>query len=403
MNRKNLSRDARRPDEKLCAVINGRLIVPDNRDNFVERRNAAIIFDEKIRDILPMDNWSSVSESIDTIFDAQNNFVAPGFVNIHVHGSVGHDTMDADEKGLAQMADFQAKTGVTAFLPTTMTMGREEICAALTAVRSAGIRQKSGAKILGAHAEGPFISRDFCGAQDPAKIVPVDFSLFAPFADTVKIITFAPETVNDTELDDFLRQCREHDIVPSIGHTAATTEKAAQALKQGAKSFTHLFNAMSGVHHRKGGAALAALTTDATAELIADNIHVSPAAQKLVWLAKGGKNIALITDSLRACGLGDGESELGGQKVFVKGDLATLANGTIAGSVLAMNRAVKNFLTGTGAPLPQIIAAATKTPASLIGEYERRGSLAVGKYADIVVFDESINIKSVFVCGIKQQ
>ena len=389
----------------MNAIINGRLIVPDATGDFTELKNGAIVFAENILAVCPIDEWQKRRKdfpqlSDEDIFDARHNFVAPGFINLHIHGAVGCDAMDATTSALRKISAFQAQTGVTAFLPTTMTCPKDKIFAALSAIRAAK-NLRDGATILGAHLEGPFISEQYKGAQAAADILSADFSLVAPFADTIKILTFAPETMTDEVLDDFLRKLRENGIVPSIGHTAADEATAHRALALGAKSFTHLFNAMSGVHHRKGGTALAALTTDATAEIIADNVHVSPAAQKLMWRAKGGKNIALITDSLRACGMGDGVSELGGQEVFVKGNLATLKDGTIAGSVLTLDRGVKNFWQNTEGALPQIIETVTKTPAQLLGEYAHFGSLEAGKRADIVIFDEEINLKATIVGGKK--
>ena len=388
----------------MNAVINGRIIVPDAENNFVEKKDTAIIFDEKIIEIVPTELCLNSGKNFAEVFDAKNNFVAPGFINIHIHGSVNCDTMDASETALGKMAKFQATTGVTAFLPTTMTAPPEKIYAALDKLKAA-MEQKNdtfrgGAQILGAHMEGPFISQKYHGAQSPDYIIAANFDFVENYADVIKIITFAPETISrEKELADFLRRCLQRGIVPSIGHSAADEATAQKAVNMGAKSFTHLFNGMSGVHHRNGGAALAALASDATVELIADDIHVCPSAQKLVWRAKRGQNVVLITDSLRACGIGDGKSELGGQEVFVKNNVATLKDGTIAGSVITLNKAVKNFWRNTGENLPKIIETVTKNPALLIGEYERRGSLQCGKCADITIFDDELNIKCVIIAG----
>ena len=185
-----------------------------------------------------------------------------------------------------------------------------------------------------------------------------------------------------------------------MGHSAATYEEALGAIGAGASHITHLFNAMSGLHHRKPGLVGAALDSPATVELICDNIHVHPMLQRLVYQIKGPHKIILITDAMRAAGLGDGESELGGQKVFVHSGKATLADGTIAGSVLTMNMAVHNFLTNTGASLPEVINMVTLNPAKELGLSSSLGSLEPGKYADLTIFDEAFQIKQTFVNGV---
>ena len=385
--------------QPLRAIVNGRIIAVNEVGDFVERENMAIIFGEKILSIVPVNRLANFANDIDEIINVKGNFVAPGFINVHIHGAMGHDTMDATDEALAAMAEFLPQTGVTAFLPTTMTNSWEKITAALNAVRSAKQTPPSGATILGAHMEGPFINPRYSGAQSAKDIIPADFSLVEPFVDVIRIITFAPETLAYKALARFVVRCTYFNIAASIGHTATDYQTASSAVFFGAKSFTHVFNAMSGVHHRTGGAALAALIEDATVELIADNIHVSPEAQQLVWQAKGGQNVALITDSIRACGIGDGESELGGQKVFVENNVAKLADGTIAGSLLTMERAMQKFHFNTGASIPQLVTAATKTPAKLIGEYDQRGSLEDGKQADMVIFDDKINIKQTIIGG----
>ncbi|MBQ5502517.1 MAG: N-acetylglucosamine-6-phosphate deacetylase, partial [Selenomonas sp.] len=321
----------------------------------------------------------------------------PGFINVHIHGCAGYDTMDADMDGLVQMAKMQAKTGVTGFLPTTMTCKWYQVEDALLTLRETMRSQTGGARILGAHMEGPFISPAKKGAQAEENIRQADYKLVKPWEDIVKIITLAPEELPDNT---FAAKCRQAGIIVSIGHTAADYDTAVKAVKeQGIHHFTHVYNAMTGFTHRSPGVVGAALDTDAACEIIADNVHSHPMAQRLLYRAKGGQNIVLITDSLRACGLGDGPSELGGQEVFVKGELATLKDGTIAGSVATMNRCVRIFWENTGAELPQIIEMVTKTPAQDLSLYEEIGSLESGKRADIVIFDEDVQIKQTIIGG----
>lgn len=305
--------------------------------------------------------------------------------------------MDGTEDALARMAGLQAETGVTGFLPTTMTCRWHEVEDALATVQEAMEKQPAGARILGAHMEGPFISPAKKGAQAEENIRQADYKLVKPWEDVVKIVTLAPEELPNY---DFVDRCHAAGITVSIGHTAADYDTTIRAVQEhGIHHFTHVYNAMTGFSHRAPGVVGAAFDTDANCEIIADNVHSHPAAQRLLYHAKGGKNIILITDSLRACGLGDGPSELGGQAVFVKGELATLKDGTIAGSVATMNRCVKIFWENTGAPLPQIIEMVTKNPAEELGWYKEFGSLEAGKRADIVIFDEDVQIKNIFIGG----
>lgn len=367
----------------MKTITNGRLILPDERGDFYIGEGN-LTFDEKILAI----GDSAAGE----IIDAAGNFVAPGFINIHIHGCGGFDVMEG-AAALENVSRFLPNTGVTAFLPTTMTVPLDEIKSTLKDIRSAKIH--GGAKILGANVEGPFISEKYHGAQNKINIRRADLSLFDGFMDVIKIITVAPEEIDFS----FIDACRAENIVVSIGHSAATYETAMAAIARGASHITHLFNAQSGLHHRKPGIVGAAFDSCATVELIADNVHVHPAAQRIVWKVKPRAEIILITDSLKACGLGDCESELGGQKVFVQGGVAKLADGTIAASVAPMNAVVKNFHRNTPANLAAVVELATKNPARKLGVYDKIGSLEIGKAADIVIFDEEINIKRAIVNG----
>ena len=370
----------------MKTLINGRLIVPDERGDF-KICAGALNFDEEI---------ISIGEPINgaEVIDAENNFVAPGFINVHIHGAAGVDTMDEDLDALKRLAEFLPTTGVTSFLPTTMTLPIEKIHGALERIRE-GKSFSSGAKIIGAHWEGSFISKKFCGAQDADYILPADFKLIENFADVIKIITVAPEECGF----DFIDRCREAGIIVSIGHSAATYEIAMAAIERGANHITHLFNAQTPFHHRKPGIVGAAFDSNANVEVIADNVHVCPAAQRLVAKVKPRSQIILITDSLRACGLGDGISELGGQKVFVKGNVATLEDGTLAGSVAKMNEVLKIFCANTKLDVAAGVELVTKNPAVELKIFDERGSLEVGKAADITLFDDDFNVIKTFING----
>ena len=371
----------------MKTIINGRLILPDANGNFKICAGAALNFDEKIISI-------GAAQDGAELIDAENLFVSPGFINIHIHGAAGVDTMDDDLDALKKFAEFLPSTGVTTFLPTTMTMPLEKIYRALERIRI-GKNFSRGAKILGANMEGGFISRKFKGAQAEENIIRADFDLIKNFSDVIKIITVAPEEIDF----DFIDRCREKNIIVSIGHSAATYEIAMAAIERGASHITHLFNAQSGLHHRKPNVVGAALDSSAIVELIADNVHVHPAAQRIVSKVKPRREIILITDSFRACGVGDGLSELGGQKVFVKGNLATLEDGTIAGSVATMNEILKIFCANTSTNVAAGVEMITKNPAVELGIFDKAGSLEVGKAADIVLFDDEFNIVKTFING----
>ncbi len=402
----------------MKAITNGKFILPDENDEFQVRTGNVLLYDEMgihtVKDAASFDAAADGVAPAD-ILDAGGCYVAPGFLNVHIHGCGGADTMDEDTDALTTIRKKQAEMGVTAFLPTTMTCPWNEIAGALTRVRTAMKMRGVGAEILGAHMEGPFISPAEKGSQEETNILPADFPKLAPFADVVRLVTLAPEELplSDTtkphptettpeEHDwSFIEQCEKAGITVSIGHTAATYEMAAAAVRShGVHHFTHLFNAMTGLHHRRPGTVGAALDTDARVELICDNIHIAPAVQRLVWRLKGPAGLILVTDSMRACGLGDGTYEFGGHEVTVRGERALLADGTIAASIATLNHCIQRFQANTGAPIEQVIETVTKTPAKDLGLYAERGSLAPGKRADITIFDRQVEILHTIVGGV---
>ena len=378
----------------MNAVIHARAILPDADGDFCIREDQTIVYDERIQAVMPTENWDGQG---DEVTDAEGRYLSPGFINVHIHGCGGKDTMDEDEEALPTLCRLQAQMGVTSFLPTTMSYDKPRLRRAFQRIRRAMKEPTEGARILGCHMEGPYISPAQTGAQASKDIRKPDYADISGFEDVVRIITLAPEELGDR---DFVRQCRERGILLSVGHTSADYRRAMEAVREDVMNrFTHLFNAMTGFHHRDPGVVGAALDTEANCELIADNVHSHPMAQRLVYRAKGGKHIILVTDSMRACGVGDGPSELGGQKVWVKGERATLEDGTIAGSVLRMNRAVAIFRENTGAPLASVIEMVSKTPAEELGVYGDTGSVEAGKRADFVLFDEELEIFATVVSG----
>ena len=378
----------------MKAIRNGILILPDECGRFTAQTELVLCYEERIARIVPAAEFSAAD--VDEVIDAAGAYVSPGFLNVHIHGADGADTMDEDADALGKIAAFQTRTGVTSFLPTTMTCAFDAVERALVRIRRTMTGRTNGARILGAHMEGPFISPAKKGAQDEQYILSPTFARIAPYRDVIKIITVAPEMIAE---DDFIESCCKSGIVVSLGHTAADYETACAAIARGASHITHLCNAMTGLNHRKPGMLGAALDTDANCELIVDNVHVHPAMQRIIYAAKRGTHIIPITDSMRACGLGDGISELGGQEVYVKGTRATLADGTIAGSVLRMNDGLSILRANTGAEIPAVVEMATRTPAEELNVYDRLGSLTVGKYADIAIFDEEFRIRRTIVGG----
>lgn len=376
---------------KIKALVNARLILKDHLAT-----GQALLFDEQIEGLIPV---SELPKNIEKI-DAGGHYVSPGFINIHIHGCGGADTMDATPEALDTISTIQAATGVTAFLPTTMTYDLTSIDKALTNIRKVMDRgEEPGAKILGAYLEGPFINAEHKGAQKATYIQKADFCKLHDYTDLIRYILLAPETLNDEELQEFIQLAQQHGIQLTLGHSGATYEQAYTFLRRaGCKHVTHLFNGMTPFHHRRPGIVGAAWNTDAMCELICDNVHSHPAAQCLTYRLKGLDHLILITDSMRACALGDGVSELGGQKVFVDGTRATLTDGTIAGSVLTMDRALAIFKENAGLTFPEVIQLVTLNPARELHD-PKRGRLSYGCRADLTIFDETFKIQATYVGG----
>lgn len=372
----------------MQAIINGKIVTETK-----VILDHVLVFDDKIQQIVDRASFKQGPEM--HMIDAQGQYIAPGFINQHVHGCDGFDAMDVEPESLAHIAQCLTQTGVTSFLPTTMTYDFATIYQSLKLIRE-NMQLQHGAEIIGCHMEGPFINKDYKGAHDAQYIVPPDFELIKDYIDVIKIITVAPEAIKD---EIFIEKCKAAGIILSLGHSGASYEEAIAAIKSGISHVTHICNALSPLHHRQPGVMGAAFDSGVMCELIADNVHVHPAMQRIIWKAKGTDHIVLVTDSMRACMLRDGEYELGGQAVFVKDKVARLENGVIAGSVLTMDQAVKIFKENTQVSLCDAIKTVTINPAKELGIYDRKGSLEVGKQADIIVFDENIGIKATFVKG----
>ncbi len=368
----------------LACIVNGTILL---KDSALEGK--ALLFDKEAGKIVGIvDTVPAGAE----VIDAQGGYIAAGFIDMHIHGYLGEDVSDGKPDGIRTMAYGVAKNGVTSFLPTTMTVSMPEIEAALSAVRALMPESLSweGAEILGVHAEGPFINPSRKGAQAEENVLAPCANFILDNADVIRSVTVAPEM---DEGHAFIKTVSEKsDVLISMGHTAADYEEAILAAKDGVRHTTHLFNGMTALTHRAPGVVGAALASDSVSvELIADTFHIHPALFSIVAKAKGEKMI-LITDCTRAGGMPDGEYTLGGQPIFLKGIECRLADGTIAGSVLKLNDAVRNVLTYTELPAYEVFNMASFNPARALGLDLRIGSLEAGKDADIIITDRDIRI-----------
>ena len=321
--------------------------------------------------------------------------VVPGFIDEHVHGAAGSDAMDGTMEDLGKIANALASEGTTAFLATTMTQSPENITKALKAVKAyRELSPESGAEILGVHLEGPFISKDFVGAQPIEYLAKPSVEVFKKYQDAsgdcVRIVTLAPEVEGSTELIKYLVS---QNIVASIGHTNATYVDVKKAVEVGATNLTHTYNAMKPLHHREVGTVGSGFLFDElNCECICDGIHVSGPAIQLLHKNKPADKMTLITDAMRAKHMPDGVSELGGQVVIVKNGEARLENGTLAGSVLKMNNAVKNVMKFLNLPLEEVVKLASQNTAKNLGVFDQMGSIKEGKRADFVILDKDLNV-----------
>ena len=338
---------------------------------------------------------------IDEIVEC-NGILLPGFVDRHIHGAGGADGMDGSVENVKIIADNIVKEGTTSFLVTTMTQSRDNINKALNAVKA--YERESGAKVMGVHLEGPFISVKYKGAQPEEYIEKPNVSLMEEFVkssgDKIKEVTLAPEIEGAEELIKYLASKK---IVASIGHSNAKASDVKNAISWGADSITHTYNAQSPLHHREAGVVGSAMLCDELyTEIICDMIHVCPDAVKMLVKNKPDDKVILITDSMRAKHLPDGESELGGQKVYVKCGEARLADGTLAGSVLKMNDAIKNLVQKVGVPFEKAVRFATLNPATSLNLQDSIGSISVGKSADFCIMDKDYNVLQTIVNGVTE-
>lgn len=325
--------------------------------------------------------------------------VLPGYIDIHVHGSIGCDTMNGTPEALAALSTFFASKGVTGWLATTVTNSDAATHRALENVAAHMGKRMPGAAVLGAHREGPYINMKAKGAQNGAFVRPADPAEYERWLATgaIRLTTVAPEIEANRA---FIRACLERGIVVSIGHTQATYEEALAAFDMGISHATHTFNAMTPLHHRKPGVVGAVLTDPRiTCEIIPDLFHVHGAMVSLVAAAKGSDQVALITDAIAGAGMSDGIYDLGGQAVTVRNGEATLADGTLAGSIVTMDQAVRNARAVTGLDWTTISRMASATPARQAGYGGQKGMIRVDYDADLILLDSHGEIQITIVGG----
>lgn len=331
--------------------------------------------------------------------DLDGALVIPGLVDIHVHGCAGADFSDGDYAGLVRMARYLARQGVTSFAPASMTLPYDALDKAFHA--AARLRREGladGARLMGVQMEGPFLSREKRGSQNPAYLRLPDWDRFLRLYDAaeglLRIVDVAPELPGAVE---FTRRASEKCRV-SVAHTAAEYDQAAAVFDAGATHLTHLFNAMSGIHHRHPGPIGAASEREnVTAELICDGIHVHPSAVRMAFRLFPGR-ICLISDALRCCGMADGSYSLGGQEILLSGGVARLTGGAIAGSAADLYQCMRRAVS-FGIPREQAVWAATALPARVIGRESETGAIADGRAADFVICGGELEPEAVYLGG----
>ncbi|MBI5563744.1 MAG: N-acetylglucosamine-6-phosphate deacetylase [Chloroflexi bacterium] len=353
----------------------------------------------RIRLIGPGQPPPSLDGTATRIIDASGLHLLPGFIDLHAHGACGCDAMDASPAALHTIAQFYAQHGVTSFLPTTWTASHDDTSRALDVITELTGRVPGGATILGAHMEGPYLNASKCGAQAPQHIRRADPAEVIALLDEnhIKLVALAPEFPENLWLID---ECVRRGITVSAAHTAATYQQMLTAVEHGLRQATHTFNAMTGLGHREPGTVGAVLTSDhIRAELIADNIHVHPAAMKVLVKVKGPDRVILVTDAIRGAGMPDGEYRVDQRAIAVRDGTARLPDGTLAGSVLTMERALRNIMTATGLPLREAWPMTSWNAAKSIGVAQTKGSLESGKDADLVLLNSSLTLVMTVVEG----
>jgi N-acetylglucosamine-6-phosphate deacetylase len=381
--------------DKMTVISNGTIITP------FQLLEDKVIYIKKGR-IISIEDKENVTVPIETeVIEAKDKYVAPGFIDLHVHGGGGSDVMDGEYEAIKQVAVTHSRFGTTAFLPTTMTMSINKIIKSLKSIKEAYIKGTGAAEILGAHLEGPYINPEKKGAQKENDIKRASVEEFLEFnqasGNLIRLITIAPEMPGAI---DFIRWLHKQGVIVSVGHSNASYKQVQEGVQAGLSHVTHTFNAMSGLDHHEPGVVGAALSSSKLiVEIIADGIHLHPVVMKILIQTKEIGKIVLITDAMRATGKSEGTYSLGGQEVIVTKGQARLKNGTLAGSVLTMDKAVRNLINKVGVSLTEAVQMATFNPAKCLGVESKKGSLEPGKDADIVILNKKLKIELTMAKG----
>ncbi|MDE5607677.1 MAG: N-acetylglucosamine-6-phosphate deacetylase [Muribaculaceae bacterium] len=384
------------------SIVNGKLLMPDGSilsDGYIT------VTDDTITSI----GKGHPDIESHSIIDAGGHYLSPGFIDLHTHGAGGADLMDGTVDSYLTVARTHARYGTTAFLPTTLTCPDEELFEAFRVFKEAKLANTDGARMLGLHLEGPYFAYSQRGAQDPANLKnpePEHYNRIFEATDDILRWSVAPELPGAME---FGRILKHKGIIASVGHTDAITSEVIESHKNGYTLMTHFYSAMSGVTRRNafryGGAVEAGyLLDDMDVEIIADGIHLPKELLQLIYKIKGPDRIALITDSMRAAGMPEGEYKLGslkeGQTVIVEDGVAKLMDrSAFAGSVATADRLVRTMVNIAEVPLTDAVRMITATPARILGMQHLYGSLSAGNKADIVIFDDNINIMRTIIGG----
>lgn len=382
-------------------IFNGKIITP-----YRILREACIVINGELIEEVHEKNVA-VDDAIE--IDAKGKFITPGFIDIHVHGGGGHDFMDGNESAFLKIAEVHAQYGTTSMLPTTLSASREELMNTLRAYEIANERNKNGAQFLGLHLEGPYFAMSQRGAQDPRYIRdpdPTEYREILAASSAIKRWSAAPELKGAVEFGKYMKS---KGVLPAIAHTDAIYEDVVVAFENGFTLATHLYSGMSGVTRRNafryaGVIESAYIIDEMDVEIIGDGIHLPPPLLKLIYKIKGADRTALITDAMRAAGMPPGESILGslhdGLKVIVEDAVAKLPDrSSFAGSVATADRLVRTMVSMADIPMLDAVRMITSTPARILGVYDTKGSLSKGKDADIVIFDNNINVMTTIVKG----
>ena len=378
-------------------IINGKLILPTG----IETNKTMVCRNGKIEHIVSSEAY--IPQADDRIIDANQQYVSPGFIDIHIHGGGGHDFMDGTVEAFLGVAETHAKYGTTAMVPTTLTSTNEELMTTFAVYQKAKSLNKKGAQFIGLPLEGCYSSPKQCGAQDPNHLKtprPDEYNAILEASQDIVRWSIAPELAGAVELGEKLKSCH---ILPSIAHTDAIYEEVVKAYEAGYTHATHFYNAMPGFHKRKeykyeGTVESIYLIDDMTVEVVADGIHVPPTILRLVYKIKGVERTCLITDAL-ACAASDSQTAFDPRVIIEDGVCKLADRSALAGSVATMDRLIRTMVQKAEIPLADVIRMISETPARIMGVLDRKGTLERGKDADIIALDKDLNVRAVWAMG----